>query len=101
MKEKNIELFMGRLGREPELMYTRIGLKPVCHLAVGINDADKTVWKKVVVWGEQAELCKTHLKKGQSVFVQGRIHEASYVDKAGLNKKYLEVRSDLVGFTNL
>ncbi len=98
-KNKN-ELFIGRLGRDPELKYTR-KLKPVCHLAVGINESDKAEWKKVVVWGEQAELCKTHLKKGQSVFVQGQIKEQSYINKKGEDQSYLEVNASLVGFTNL
>ncbi len=66
------EIYYGRLGRDPELEYT-VGPKAVCTLSVAVPTKinDKPDWKKVVVWGRQAELCKVQLKKGSEIFVQG------------------------------
>ena len=99
MSKKIEELFIGRLGRDPDLKYTK-KLKPVCHLAVGVNDSEKAVWKKVVVRGEQAEICKTHLKKGHRVFVKGNTRVQKYLGRDGKEKNYVEVSAQLIGFTN-
>ena len=55
------ELFMGRLGKEPDLRYTKTQ-KPVCYLSVATSreEEQKTKWNKVVVWGKQAELCNIY-----------------------------------------
>lgn len=95
-------LIYGRVGKEPELKYTR-KLEPVCHLTVAenIQDQEKPNWHKVIVWGKQAETCQVMLKKGGSVFVRGRIVEREFKNEQGEIKKYKEVNADLVGFTLL
>ncbi len=61
---ENKELFMGRLGVNPELKYTP-SQKAICELSVAVMHREgHTLWKKVVVWGRQAELCPLYLKKG-------------------------------------
>ena len=63
------ELFMGCLGIDPVLKYTK-DLIPVCDLSVGVDGTEgHTNWKKVTVWGKQAEDCSMYLKKGSHVFV--------------------------------
>ncbi|MFT6632888.1 MAG: single-strand DNA-binding protein [Bacteriovoracaceae bacterium] len=97
------ELFIGRLGINPKLKYTQTQ-KAVCELSVGVdNGADqKTTWKKVIVWGKQAENCNLYLRKGAEVFVQGRKEFKEYTDKkTGELKKYEEFIARLVGFANL
>ncbi len=100
--ETNIETFMGRLGRDPELKYTK-KQEPVCHLSVAINknNDERPIWKKVIVWGKQAELCSLYLKKGKEVFVQGKTEQKSFETKEGGMKSYEETSARLVGFTNL
>lgn len=102
MNDTNKELFLGRLGKEPELRYTK-DQKPVCHLSVATTNEieKKTVWNKVVVWGKQAELCNLYLKKGSEIFVQGRKSLKEFPTEEGEIKKYVEVNASLVGFLNL
>lgn len=59
------QIFMGRLGKNPELKYTK-NQKPVCYLSVAVNDEkeQKTTWNKVVAWGKQAKLASIYPKKG-------------------------------------
>lgn len=94
--------FLGRLGKNPDLRYTAKS-EPVCYLSVAVdslNDA-QTDWKRVVVWGKQAELCNLYLTKGKEVFVQGRNSLREYQDKDGNKKSIEEVRARLIGFPNL
>lgn len=35
-------------------------------------------WHKLVVWGKQAELAGKHLKKGQQVFIEGKLQTRSW-----------------------
>jgi single-strand DNA-binding protein len=102
MNETSNDLFIGRLGVNPELKYTR-NLKPVCHLSVGVSSQgeERANWRKVLVWGEQAELCSIYLKKGSQIFVQGRIEKKNYTNKSGESKTYDEVNAQLIGFSNL
>ena len=96
------ETFMGRLGRNPELKYTQ-KQEAVCTLSVAINKGKDLPpkWKKVVVWGKQAELCSVQLRKGNEVFVHGQNQEKCFETKEGDTKTYEEVSTKLVGFTNL
>ena len=99
---KNYELFVGRLGKEPDLRYTP-KQNPVCYLSVAVNQEgeENPDWKKVVVWGKQAELCNMYLKEGSEVFVQGQNQEKSFKTKEGPMKTYWEVSARSVGFTAL
>lgn len=73
MENDSIEIFSGHLGADPYLAYTK-KLEPICEMSVGLkNIQNETIWKKIVVFGKLAELCKVHLKKGNRVFVQGRV----------------------------
>ncbi|MEX0799518.1 MAG: single-stranded DNA-binding protein [Bacteriovoracaceae bacterium] len=100
MKNEKTELFMGRLGKNPQLKYTQTQ-KPVCHFSVAVNkdDEERPTWHKVVVWGKQAELASQYLKKGCEVLVRGRKELKSFKTKEGLMKSYEEVNAGLVGFT--
>lgn len=96
------EVFVGRLGKKPELKYTQ-KQEPICYLSVAINKTDSETpdWKQVVVWGRQAEQCNLFLKKGNEVFVQGRINEREYTDREGKKQIFKEIKAKLIGFINL
>jgi len=96
------EVFYGRLGQDPELKYVA-GPNAVCSFSVAIPTevADQPIWKKVVVWGRQAELCEVQLKKGSEVFVQGQTQQKEFINKEGVLKRYEEVSARLVGFSNI
>lgn len=97
MVNNTVEIISGRLGVDPYLAYTKKG-EPVCELSVGlVNEQSATIWRKVVVFGKLAELCKVHLRKGAHVFVQGQIHLKKFTNRNGLEKEYLEVKAFSVG----
>ena len=72
---------IGNLGRSPEMRYTPAG-KPVVSFSVVTTyswfSSDQeyhadTDWFNVVAWGGLAEGCRQSLKKGQRVYVEGRM----------------------------
>lgn len=91
MEKKKLELFVGRLGKEPELKYTATQ-KAICRLRVAVNDDDSTLWEDVIVWGKQAEICDQYLKKGSQIFVQGQRNQKTYNEKV-----YTEISAQKIG----
>jgi single-strand DNA-binding protein len=80
-KDHNKASFIGNLGCDPEMRYTPSG-KPVTSFSVAVNNlyagADgktvkETLWVKAVTWGKQAEVANQYLKKGNQVYIEGRI----------------------------
>jgi single-strand DNA-binding protein len=71
----------GNLGGDPELRYTPNGT-PVTRFSVATNEAwtgqdgqpqERTTWWRVSVWGKQGEAASEYLRKGNQVFVEGRM----------------------------
>lgn len=92
----NKALIYGNLTRDPELKSLPSG-QPVATFGVATNRTwkDKNGVKQesvdfhnVVAFGKPAELIHQYLKKGQPVFVEGRISTRSWDDKATGEKKY-------------
>lgn len=99
---KSEVIILGRLGSDPELKYT-MKQEPICTFSVAerVEDDDRPVWHKIVVWGKSAEQCKVNLKKGNFVFVRGRNHEKEFIDMEGNSKVFKEVRATHIGLSLL
>ncbi len=100
MASVNKAIIIGNLGKDPELRYTPSGTA-VTSLSVATTDRFKdksgaqqsrTDWHNVVCWGRLAEIARDYLKKGNPVYIEGRIQYRSYDDKEGV-KRY---RTDIV-----
>jgi single-strand DNA-binding protein len=94
MGNVNKVILIGYLGADPEVKRTPAG-QGYCHLSVATNMVfkdqagqrqQKTEWHRITVWGEQAEHCAQYLKKGSSVYVEGRLETRSW-EEAG-KKRY-------------
>lgn len=97
MINETLGVISGRLGRDPYLAYTKKG-NPICEMSVGLqNEQNQTVWRKVVVFGKLAELCKVHLKKGNEIFVRGPVELKKFFNRDGVVKEYFEVHALSVG----
>lgn len=62
------------------------------------NKQESTDYHNVVVFGRPAETAAQYLKKGQSVYVEGRIQTRSWDDKDGSKKYRTEIVADSVQF---
>ena len=91
----NKAMIIGNLGRDPEMRYTQSG-QAVTQFTVAVNrnykDAggewkEETEWFRVVAWAALAERTAEHLRKGNKVYVEGRLQTRSWEDKDG-QKRY-------------
>jgi single-strand DNA-binding protein len=105
MGSVNKVIILGNLGADPELKYTPGG-KAVCNLRIATTEAwkdkagakqEKTEWHRVTVWDKQGESCGKYLKKGRSVYVEGRLQTRSY-EKEGQKHYATDVVADNVVF---
>ena len=95
----NKVMLIGRLGQDPEMRYTPTG-RPLTKFQIAANrswttaDGEKkkeTEWFNIVAWGKLAEICNQYLKKGQLVYVEGRLHSRRWQDEHGENQSSMEI----------
>jgi len=98
----NQVILMGRLGSDPELK--TVGGQQLCKLRIATNDKyrdangvlqERTQWHHIDVWGKQADSCKTYLKKGQRVLIDGSLE---YQKNNTTNVIYTSVKAKRVQF---
>ncbi len=87
----NKVMVIGSVGRDPEMRYTPSG-RPVTSFSVATTRSwtnsegerrEETEWFNVVAWGNLAEICKQHLRKGRQVYIEGRLQTRSWEDQGG------------------
>lgn len=102
----NKVILLGNLGADPELKYLPSG-QAVCEVRLATTyeykdkaeqKQEKTEWHRVVVWGKSAENCAKFLRKGQKVYVEGRIQTRSWDNPDGKKSYLTEIISDRVVF---
>ncbi len=101
----NKAMLFGNLTRDPELRALPSGMN-VCNFSVATNrtykDRDgkkqeQTDFHNVVVFGRTADTVNQYLKKGSSVYVEGRMQTRSW-EQNGEKKYRTEVIADAVQF---
>jgi single-strand DNA-binding protein len=106
MASVNKVMILGNLGQDPEVRYTASGMA-VCTMNVATTDVrtdkagqrqENTEWHRIIVWNKQAENCGKYLKKGRSVFVEGRLQTRSWDDKNGQKRYTTEIVASTVQF---
>jgi single-strand DNA-binding protein len=102
MASVNKVILLGNLGRDPETRYTTGG-DAVTNLSIATSEQwkdksgekqERTEWHRVVLFGRQAEIAAEYLKKGRSVYIEGRLQTRKYTDKDGVEKYSTEIVGD-------
>jgi len=97
-KSVNKVILVGNLGKDPEVKYTPQGTA-VAKITVATSSSYKdkqtgdwketTEWHNVVLWQRLAEIAGEYLKKGNKVYIEGRLQTRSWDDKTSGQKKYM------------
>ena len=100
MASVNKVIIIGNLGRDPEVRYTPNG-SAVCNIGVATtrtwkakdsgDKVEETEWHRVVFNDKLAEIAGEYLKKGRSVYVEGRLKTRKWQDKDGAEKYTTEI----------
>jgi single-strand DNA-binding protein len=102
MASVNKVILIGNLGRDPETRYTTGG-DAIANLNIATSEQwkdkngekqERTEWHRVVLFGRQAEIAGEYLKKGRSVYIEGRLQTRKYTDKDGVEKYSTEIVGD-------
>ena len=95
----NKVILLGRVGKDPEIR--TVGETKVSNFTFATSEKYKnkageliesTEWHNIVIWRGLAEVVEKHVKKGDLLYLEGKIKNSSYDDKEG-NKRY---RTDIV-----
>jgi len=100
MASVNKVILVGNLGRDPEVRYTPSGAA-VCNISLATTRnwknkdsgerQEETEWHRVVFYDRLAEIAGEYLKKGRSVYVEGRLKTRKWQDKDGVEKYTTEI----------
>jgi len=99
----NKVVLVGHLGGDPETRFTASGAA-VANFNLATNESwrdanseiqDKTEWHRCVMFGKSAELGGDLLKKGQLVYVEGKLQTRNWEDKDGVKRYTTEVLCEM------
>lgn len=104
MASVNKVILVGNLGRDPEVRYSPEGAA-ICNMAIATTSTwkdkasgerrEETEWHRVVMYNRLAEIAGEYLKKGRSVYIEGRLKTRKWQDKdTGADRYSTEVVAD-------
>lgn len=103
MASVNKVILVGNLGKDPEVRFTQGGdAVATVTLATSDNWTDKasgekkeaTEWHRVVFFRRLAEIVEQYLKKGSSIYVEGKLKTRKWTDKDGQERYTTEIVAD-------
>ncbi|HEX7386439.1 MAG TPA: single-stranded DNA-binding protein [Castellaniella sp.] len=104
MASVNKVILVGNLGRDPEVRYSPDGAA-ICNVSIATTSSwkdkasgerrDETEWHRVVFYNRLAEIAGEYLRKGRSVYVEGRLKTRKWQDKeTGADRYSTEIVAD-------
>lgn len=100
----NKVILIGNVGKDPEIKYfdndrgvanfslatTERGFTA----ANGTTVPDRTEWHNISCWGGLAKIAEQYVKKGDPLYIEGKIRTRSYDDKNGIKRYVTEIHVD-------
>lgn len=110
MSGVNKAILLGNVGKDPEIKHLESGVAVASFsLATSENFKDKatgekreqTEWHNIVMWRGCAESVeKSELKKGDRIYIEGKIKSRKWQDKEGNQRQVTEVVADTFTIIN-
>ena len=99
MASVNKVILIGNLGKDPDIRYMPNG-EAVANITLATSETwkdktgakqEKTEWHRVTFYRKLAEIVGEYLKKGSSVYVEGRLETRKWTDKTGTDRYTTEI----------
>ena len=100
MSSVNKVILLGNCGRDPEMRYLPDG-KAVANVSLATTSRRKdkntgetieeTQWHRLTFYDRLPEIAGEYVKKGNPIYVEGRIKYGKYVDQAGIEKMSVDI----------
>jgi len=97
----NKVILVGNLGGDPNVLTFENGVKKATFSLATTESykdkdgkrVDQTEWHNIVLWRTQAEIAEKYLRKGSSIYLEGKIKTRSY-EQNGVKKYITEINGD-------
>lgn len=98
----NKVILVGNLGKDPEVRHLESGAV-VANFPIATtetykdksgNRQEQTEWHNIVLWRGLAEIAEKYLRKGNQVYIEGKLRSRSWEDKDGNTRYITEVVGD-------
>ncbi len=98
----NKVILVGNLGKDPEVRHLEGGTS-VANFTLATTEAHKdksgnriehTEWHNIVVWRGLADVAEKYLKKGMTIYVEGKLRTRSWEDKEKIKRFTTEIVGD-------
>jgi single-strand DNA-binding protein len=96
----NKVILLGRIGQDPEVRSLPNGAK-VANFSIATSDnytnkegvrVEQTEWHRIELWDNLANIAEQYVRKGEQLYVEGRIRTEEYTDKDGIARKAVKIR---------
>ena len=104
----NKVIIVGNAGQAPEVRYMPNG-SAVANLTLATSESykdkntgqqvDKTEWHKIAIFGKLAEICGEYVRKGQQLYIEGKLQTRKWQDQQGQDRYTTEIVVD--GFSGV
>ena len=95
---------IGNVGKDPEVRYLDSGVAVATFtlattdraytLANGTRVPERTEWHNIVLWRGLAEVAEKYVRKGDKLYIEGKIRSRSYDDQNGIKRYIVEIFGD-------
>lgn len=95
---------IGNVGKDPEVRYLDSGVAVATFplattdraytLANGTQVPERTEWHNIVLWRGLAETAEKYVRKGDKLYIEGKIRSRSYDDQNGIKRYVVEIFGD-------
>lgn len=100
----NKVILIGNVGRDPEVRYLDNNVA-VANFTLATTERgftsrdgqqypDRTEWHNIVAWRGLAQIIEKYVKKGNPIYIEGKIRTRSYDDKDGIKRYVTEIYAD-------
>lgn len=101
----NKAIILGRLGGDPEIKYMQNG-DTVANLSLATSEKwtdkktgelrENTEWHRIVAFRQTAEIIQKYCRKGQNLFIEGKIKTRKWTDNNGIERYTTEIIADQI-----
>ena len=99
----NKVILIGNLGKDPEVRHLESGVG-VANFSIATSENYKdrktgervtqTEWHNVVLWRGLADVAEKYLKKGDKIYIEGKLRTRTWQDQQGNNRYTTEIVAD-------
>ena len=95
----NKVILVGNLGADPDVRFTASGTQ-VAHFNLATSESwqdkngerqERTEWHRIVLWRRLAEIAAQYIKKGNKVYIEGKLQTRSWDDSNGQKRYTTEI----------